>query len=48
MTAFDVALERNNWLLWINLGQIPLFFAAGFAVAWLSARRRGRGEDPEV
>lgn len=33
---FYVALERNNWLLWINLGQIPLFFAAGFAVAWLS------------
>jgi len=33
---FYVALERHNWLLWINLGQMPLFFAAGFAAAWLS------------
>ena len=33
---FYVALERNNWLLWINLGQMPLFFGVGFAVAWLS------------
>ncbi len=33
---FYVALERHNWLVWINLGQMPLFFAAGFAAAWLS------------
>jgi len=33
---FYVALERNHWLIWINLGQLPLFFGAGFAVAWLS------------
>ena len=33
---FYVALERNNWLVWINLGQMPLFFGIGFAVAWLS------------
>ena len=33
---FYVALERHNWLVWINLIQMPLFFAAGFAVAWLS------------
>src|ERR1700716_2974414 len=33
---FYVALERNNSLVWINLGQMPLFFGAGFAVAWLS------------
>ncbi|HMH99522.1 MAG TPA: acyl-CoA desaturase, partial [Bradyrhizobium sp.] len=26
----------NHWLVWINLGQMPLFFGAGFAVAWLS------------
>jgi fatty-acid desaturase len=32
---FYVALERHNWLVWINLIQMPLFFAAGFAVAWL-------------
>ena len=32
---FYVALERHNWLVWINLLQMPLFFAAGFAVAWL-------------
>jgi fatty-acid desaturase len=32
---FYVALERHHWLVWINLGQMPLFFAAGFAVAWL-------------
>lgn len=32
---FYVALERHGWLAWINLGQMPLFFAAGFAVAWL-------------
>jgi len=39
---FYVALERNHWLVWINLGQIPLFFGAGFAVAWLS------GETPDA
>jgi len=33
---FYVTLERHNWLVWINLGQMPLFFLAGFAVAWLS------------
>ena len=33
---FYVALERHNWLVWINLLQMPLFFAAGFAVGWLS------------
>jgi len=33
---FYVALERHHWLVWINLLQMPLFFAAGFAVAWLS------------
>jgi len=32
---FYVALERHNWLVWINLGQMPLFFGTGFAVAWL-------------
>ena len=32
---FYVALERHDWLVWINLIQMPLFFAAGFAVAWL-------------
>lgn len=32
---FYVALERHNWLVWINLIQMPLFFAAGFIVAWL-------------
>ena len=32
---FYVALERHNWLVWINLAQMPLFFGAGFAVAWL-------------
>src|ERR1700681_1311448 len=32
---FYVALERYNWLVWINLGQMPLFFAAG-ATGWLS------------
>ena len=43
---FYVALERHNWLVWINLLQMPLFFAAGFAAAWLfgpdalPARRR--------
>jgi stearoyl-CoA desaturase (delta-9 desaturase) len=39
---FYVALERNHWLVWINLGQMPLFFGAGFAVAWLS------GEAPDA
>jgi len=38
---FYVALERHNWLLWINLGQVPLFFAAGFAVAWLAGETPG-------
>src|SRR3954462_4931896 len=32
---FYVALERHNWLVWINLLQMPLFFALGFATAWL-------------
>src|SRR5258707_1947432 len=36
---FYVALERNHWLVWINLGQMPLFFGAGFAVAWLAGER---------
>ena len=35
---FYVWLERNNGLVWINLGQMPLFFGAGFAVAWLSGQ----------
>src|SRR6476660_2349322 len=33
---FYVALERHGWLVWINLIQMPLFFAAGFAAASLS------------
>jgi fatty-acid desaturase len=33
---FYVALERHHWLIWINLLQMPVFFGAGFAVAWLS------------
>ena len=33
---FYVALERHNWLVWINLGQMPLFFGAGFAAGLLS------------
>ena len=33
---FYVALERHNWLIWINLLQMPVFFGAGFAVGWLS------------
>ncbi len=32
---FYVALERHHGLVWINLGQMPLFLGAGFAVAWL-------------
>jgi len=32
---FYVALERHYGLIWINLGQMPLFFAIGFAAAWL-------------
>jgi len=32
---FYVALERHNGLVWINLLQMPLFFALGFAAAWL-------------
>ena len=32
-----------NWLIWINLLQMPLFFGAGFAVAWLFGRNAGRG-----
>lgn len=32
---FYVALERHHGLVWINLGQMPLFFGAGFAVGWL-------------
>ena len=31
------------WLVWINLIQMPLFFAAGFAVAWLFGANAGRG-----
>ena len=33
---FYIALERHNWLVWINLLQMPMFFAVGFAVVWLS------------
>jgi fatty-acid desaturase len=33
---FYVALERHYGLIWINLAQMPLFFAAGFAAGWLS------------
>jgi fatty-acid desaturase len=33
---FYVALERHHGLVWINLLQMPLFYAAGFAVAWLA------------
>src|SRR6201991_16318 len=33
---FYFALERNNCLAWINLGQMPLFFGAGLVAAWLS------------
>jgi fatty-acid desaturase len=33
---FYVALERHHGLIWINLAQMPLFFAAGFAAGWLS------------
>jgi stearoyl-CoA desaturase (delta-9 desaturase) len=33
---FYVALERNHALVWINLGQMPLFLGVGFAVASLS------------
>ena len=33
---FYVALERHHGLIWINLLQIPLFFAAGLAAGWLS------------
>ena len=32
---FYVALERYGWLVWINLIQMPLFYAAGFAAGWL-------------
>jgi len=38
---FYVALERHNWLVWINLLQMPLFFALGFATAWLSGQPAG-------
>jgi len=38
---FYLALERNNWLVWINLGQMPLFFGAGFVVAWLLGQTPG-------
>ena len=38
---FYVALERHNWLVWINLLQMPLFFAAGFA-AGVAVRRDAR------
>ena len=38
---FYVALERHNWLVWINLLQMPLFFGAGFAVGMaVRAKRR--------
>ncbi|HEV7880776.1 hypothetical protein [Bradyrhizobium sp.] len=39
---FYVALERYHGLIWINLLQIPLLFAAGFFVGWLS------GETPQA
>src|SRR5882757_5637386 len=39
---FYVALERHHGLIWINLLQMPLFFAAGFFVGWLS------GETPQA
>ena len=39
---FYVALERHDWLVWIYLIQMPLFFAAGFAVAWLLGDTAGR------
>ncbi|MFH1340191.1 MAG: fatty acid desaturase [Pseudomonadota bacterium] len=39
---FYVALERYGWLVWINLIQMPLFFAAGFAAGWLV------GQSPEI
>ena len=32
---FYVALERTHSVVWINLGQMPLFFGAGFAAALL-------------
>ena len=40
---FYVALERHNWLVWINLLQMPLFFAAGFAVGMAVGRNAGSG-----
>ena len=39
---FYVALERYGWLVWINLIQMPLFFAAGFLGGWLA------GQSPDV
>jgi len=39
---FYVALERHHGLVWINLLQMPLFFAAGVAAGWLS------GETPHA
>ena len=39
---FYVALERHHGLIWINLLQMPLFFAAGFVVGYLS------GETPQA
>ena len=50
---FYVALERYGWLVWINLIQMPLFFAAGFAVGWLlgaiaRGRRADRTQHPDV
>src|ERR1700680_378656 len=33
---FYVALERDLVLVWINLLQMPLFYGAGFAGAWLA------------
>jgi stearoyl-CoA desaturase (delta-9 desaturase) len=39
---FYVALERHHGLIWINLLQIPLFFAAGVLASWLS------GETPQA
>ena len=50
---FYVALERHDWLVWINLIQMPLFFAAGFVVAWLlgataGSRRADRRQHPAV
>jgi fatty-acid desaturase len=33
---FYAGLERNHWLVWINLGQMPLFFVAGLVAGLVS------------